>query len=144
MKRCTSCFHYARGMPTSCPTCGRTYDVRLCSRGHVSSRDAVACRVCQTTDLSVPAGPSGVLDRLAVWTLRLYVGVVGGILLATVILGMIVPLDWPRLGWRFLWLLVMGGVLYRSSILLAGPVTRVPPRPIDDRQSDRSHDTDHR
>ena len=140
MRRCTDCFRYSRGKPVSCPVCGRTYDVRLCQRGHVSPRHAQTCRVCGTWRLSQPARPGGWLDTIAVWTLWALIGSAVGIATFTLTVGLFVLLDWARIGWRFVSLIIMIGIVYRTSLLLPGPFVKVTPPHEDQPRPDRPFD----
>jgi RNA polymerase subunit RPABC4/transcription elongation factor Spt4 len=54
MRYCRSCEHLTAGKPLFCPSCGGSYDAKICPRGHVSSRSANVCGQCGATDLSVP------------------------------------------------------------------------------------------
>ena len=140
MTHCTHCFRYARGTPTSCPVCGRTYAVRLCQRGHVNPRNASVCRVCGTWQLSIPARPGGWLDTVATWTLWTLIASAVGIAAFTLTIGLFVPLDWTRIGWRFVILIGMIGIVYRTSLLLPGPFTTVTPPHEDQPRPDRPFD----
>jgi hypothetical protein len=54
MKRCRTCSHLTAGKPSFCPSCGGSYDRRVCSKGHANPRSAIACGVCGSQDLSNP------------------------------------------------------------------------------------------
>jgi hypothetical protein len=124
MKRCTYCFRYWFGEPVYCPRCDRTFDQRICARGHVNARDVQACHTCGTPHLSVPAPVSGRFNAVALWTVRVAASVTAVLLAFTLIVDLYVPLDWHRLGPRFLLLVVMPWVLYRTTWALPGPIRK--------------------
>lgn len=74
MKYCYQCGHVTTGEPLYCNTCGRSYNVKLCPRGHVNPRSAEVCSACGTRDLSTPQPrvPLGV--RLMAFLLSLVPG----------------------------------------------------------------------
>jgi RNA polymerase subunit RPABC4/transcription elongation factor Spt4 len=61
MKFCYQCGRMMPGEPLFCSSCGRTYDVKLCSRLHVSSRSAEVCSQCGSRELSLPQ------PRVSIW-----------------------------------------------------------------------------
>jgi hypothetical protein len=124
MKRCTYCFRYWLAQPLYCPRCDRTFDQRICARGHVNARDVQACETCGSPRLSTPAPVSGGLNTVAFWTVRVAVSVTVVLLAFTLSVGLLVPLDWRRLGPRLLLLLVMPWILYRTTLVLPGPIRK--------------------
>jgi len=62
MKYCHHCGRLTPGEPLFCQSCGRTYDVKLCSRLHVNSRSAEVCSQCGSRDLSTPQ------PKVPLWT----------------------------------------------------------------------------
>jgi RNA polymerase subunit RPABC4/transcription elongation factor Spt4 len=54
MKLCFSCGRLTSGVPAYCHYCGKTYNVRLCSRGHINPRSANVCSQCGSKELSTP------------------------------------------------------------------------------------------
>ena len=54
MRYCLSCRKITSGDPAYCNFCGKSYDVKLCGRGHINIRTAEACSTCGSRDLSVP------------------------------------------------------------------------------------------
>ena len=54
MKYCYNCNKVTIGEPLFCNFCGRTYDVKLCSRLHVNPRVADICSQCGSRDLTIP------------------------------------------------------------------------------------------
>src|SRR5260370_24334334 len=65
MRCCVNCNHITPGNPRFCDSCGRSYDVKLCPRRHVSPRTAEVCSQCGSRDLSTPQ------PRRPPWTLPL-------------------------------------------------------------------------
>jgi NMD protein affecting ribosome stability and mRNA decay len=61
MKFCYQCGRMTAGEPIFCSSCGRSYDVKLCSRLHVNSRCAEVCSQCGSRELSTPQ------PRISVW-----------------------------------------------------------------------------
>lgn len=62
MRYCYQCGRLTPGEPLFCNSCGRTYDVKLCSRLHVNPRRAEVCSQCGTRDLSTPQ------PKVPIWT----------------------------------------------------------------------------
>jgi len=54
MLYCYNCGNFTTGNAFYCNFCGRSYDVKLCSRLHVNPRSAEVCSQCGTRDLSTP------------------------------------------------------------------------------------------
>jgi hypothetical protein len=54
MKLCFSCRRVTPGVPSYCHYCGKTYNVRLCSRGHINPRSAHVCSQCGSKEMSTP------------------------------------------------------------------------------------------
>jgi hypothetical protein len=125
MKRCTACFRYALGDPPYCNHCGRSYDVRLCPRGHENPRGASFCGACGSGDLSTPAPPAGFLFAFSQAVLRVAVPVVVVLIGITAVLGLLVALDWSAITPRLILLVMMLGILYWTTTLLPGPVKKV-------------------
>src|SRR6185369_10621782 len=98
MKRCTACFHYTLGQPSYCTHCGRSYDVKICARGHVNPRGVQYCAECGTGDLSTPAPPATLLFRISEWTLRLALVTFVVIVAMSIVLGLIYSVDWSQIG----------------------------------------------
>ena len=82
------------------------------------------CRICGTATLSVPAPVGGVLNAIALWTVRGAVGVTVILSMCVAAVGLVVPLDWPRLMPRMFLLAVMPWVLYQTTLVLPGRMTR--------------------
>ncbi len=64
MKYCHQCGTLTAGKPLFCGSCGRTYDVKLCSRLHVNPRRADVCSQCGSRDLSTPQPKMRFRDRV--------------------------------------------------------------------------------
>lgn len=125
MKRCNACFRYALDDPRYCPNCGRSYDVRICVRGHLNPRTVQFCTECGSDDLSTPAPPEGLLGRLSRWVLvgavYFFVAIVG----ISLVLGLLASLDLRDLTEPLLMLALMLAFLYWTTTLLPGPVKRI-------------------
>src|SRR5260370_17899359 len=83
MRRCTSCSRFHPGTPTYCSYCGRSFDVRICSRGHRNPRGVQFCAECGSSDLSTPAPPASLSHRLSGFVLYLFSAVAIGLFLLT-------------------------------------------------------------
>jgi hypothetical protein len=125
MKRCTNCFRYALGDPTFCNHCGRSFDVKICSRGHHNARGAQFCSDCGSADMSTPAPPAGFLFRLSDWTLRSVVVLTVAIVALSAVLGILYTVDWDAITPRLTLLVLMLGFLYWTTTLLPGPVKKI-------------------
>lgn len=51
---CYNCNKITAGEPLFCQFCGRTYNVKLCSRLHPNPRTAQVCSQCGSRDMSTP------------------------------------------------------------------------------------------
>ena len=125
MRRCTSCFRFHPGTPTFCSYCGRSFDVRICSRGHRNPRGVQFCAECGSSDLSTPAPPASFLHHLSGFVLYLFSGVVIGIVIVTAVLGVLYSIDWSALSGPLVALVLMLGFLYWTTTLLPGPVKKL-------------------
>ena len=74
MKYCYQCGKMTAGEPLYCGTCGRTYDVKLCSRAHVNPRGAEVCSQCGSRELSTPQPKIPMSLRLLAIVIRLGLG----------------------------------------------------------------------
>ena len=54
MRYCYHCNRITTGEPMFCNFCGRSYDIKLCSRLHPNPRTAEVCSQCGSRDLSQP------------------------------------------------------------------------------------------
>ena len=57
MRFCPHCRRLNPGRPVICHYCARTWQVRLCPRGHENPPDSQFCGMCGSADLSETAGP---------------------------------------------------------------------------------------
>src|SRR5712692_10471060 len=117
MKACTHCFRYSTGQPSYCTHCGRSYNVRICARGHVNPRGVTFCSQCGTEDLSTPAPPAGFLFYVSQWTLQLMLGAFVGLVVLSVIAAVVYSIDWSVIGPRLTGLLLMLAFLYWTATL---------------------------
>lgn len=125
MRRCTACFRFQPGRPTYCAFCGRSFDVRLCPRGHRSPRHVSFCAECGSSDLSTATPPPSPLFRFSGWALY-GLGSIGLLIVLVVIVGALLSaVDWQALVNPLLHLLLMLAFLYWTTTLLPGPVKKV-------------------
>ena len=54
MKRCNDCQTFAAEDSTFCRTCGSSFSLKLCPKGHVNPPSAHFCATCGSGDLSRP------------------------------------------------------------------------------------------
>jgi RNA polymerase subunit RPABC4/transcription elongation factor Spt4 len=54
MRICRTCRLLTAGNPTFCPSCGGTYDAKLCPNLHVNARSSSICSICGSRELSNP------------------------------------------------------------------------------------------
>ena len=125
MRRCTACFRFHPGEPTFCTYCGRSFNVRICSRGHQNPRGVQYCAECGSTDLSTPAPPASFLHRLSGLVLYVFTGLIIGVVVVTVALSLVSGMDWSALSGPMVMLVLMLGFLYWTTTLLPGPVRRL-------------------
>jgi hypothetical protein len=107
-----------------CSRCDRSFDQRICANGHVNGHHAEACGTCGSLRLSTPAPVRGGVGTLALWIVWVAVGVAVALPAFTLSIGLVVPLDWPRIGPHLLLLTVMPWVIYRATLILRGPITK--------------------
>lgn len=74
MRYCNQCGKMTAGEPLYCSHCGRTYDVRLCPRQHVSPRGAQVCSQCGSRELSTPQPAIPIVLRFLALMARLVLG----------------------------------------------------------------------
>lgn len=74
MKYCRSCFHLSAGNPAFCPSCGGSYDVKRCPRGHPNNRSALACAECGSRELSLPQPARRAVVRTILFFARVVLG----------------------------------------------------------------------
>lgn len=125
MKRCPQCFRYALGDPPFCPTCGRSFNVRICSRGHINDRGVTFCAECGSADLSTAAPAPGFLFRLSELCLHVLIVLTFVVVVLAAALGCIYWLDWSQITPRLLLLVLLLGLAYWAMTLLPGPVKKL-------------------
>ena len=54
MKRCNSCQTLSKDTALFCPSCGRSFGVRLCPHLHANPPTTLYCTTCGSGDLSRP------------------------------------------------------------------------------------------
>jgi ribosomal protein L40E len=74
MKYCYNCGHITVGTPLYCNSCGRSFNVKLCPRGHANPRSAEVCSQCGSRDLSRPQPRVPVRIRLFAFLLSILPG----------------------------------------------------------------------
>lgn len=67
MRYCPHCERLSPGKPVICHYCGRSWQVRLCPRGHANPWDANFCGTCGNTDLTETAGALPGWMRFWIW-----------------------------------------------------------------------------
>lgn len=108
-----------------CSYCARSFDVRICNRGHENPRGAAFCTECGSADLSTPAPKPTLLYRFSGWVLYGAVAVLVGTVLLSAVLSLLYTIDWNELSGPLFALLLMLGILYWTTTLLPGPVRKV-------------------
>jgi hypothetical protein len=108
-----------------CSYCGRSFDVRICPRGHHNPRGAQFCAACGSADLSTPAPPASLLHQLSGAILYAFAGVLVVILIGAALISLVSAIDWQALNGPILMLVLMLGVLYWTTTLLPGPVKKL-------------------
>ncbi len=94
MKYCPNCQQWNHGKPIRCRYCSRTWNVKLCSLGHVNPIDANYCGECGRAELSEPAGTNSLINQII--SLFKYVKV---LILAVTIVSMSVSIFQNGLGY---------------------------------------------
>lgn len=125
MRRCTQCFRFHAGAPTFCAHCGRSFNVRICPRGHRSSRHVQYCAECGSAELSTPAPPATLLHHLSGFVLYGFASVVAIVVLGVVVLSALRAVDWQALSGPLVSLMLMLGILYWTTTLIPGPIKRI-------------------
>lgn len=124
MKYCNNCFRFAVGTPPYCTFCGRSYDVRLCKRGHINSRASQFCSQCGSEDLSLPAPAETLLSRMSRWSVQLALGMFVGVVALALGVSIFVAIDWSAVGPRLVLLGLVVWFLYWATTLLPGPIRK--------------------
>src|SRR4051794_22701042 len=118
MRRCTACFRFHPGTPTFCAYCGRSFDVRICSRGHRNPRGVQFCAECGSADLSTPAPPASWLHHVSGVVLYLCSALSIALIVLTAVLAVIYSIDWSALTPSLVGLVLMVGLLYWTTTVL--------------------------
>jgi hypothetical protein len=113
------------GHPTFCVNCGRSFGVRICSRGHHNSRSAQFCAECGSSDLSTPAPPATLLHHLSGAVLYLFSAFVAVVAVGMVTLSAFYAVDWQELSGPLVELMLMLAFLYWTTTLLPGPIKKL-------------------
>jgi hypothetical protein len=125
MRRCTHCFRFHPGAPTFCSRCGRSFDVRICSRGHRNPRGVQFCSECGSADLSTPAPPASFLHHLSGVVLYLFSGLTIALIVLVAVLAVLYSINWKALAPSLIELVLMVGFLYWTTTLLPGPIRKL-------------------
>ncbi len=125
MRRCTSCFRFHPGTPTFCAYCGRSFDVRICSRGHRNPRGVQFCAECGSADLSTPAPSASFLHHLSGFVLYLFSALTIALIVIAVVLAVLYSIDWSALTPSLVALVLMLAFLYWTTTLLPGPIRKL-------------------
>src|SRR5438128_8875055 len=125
MRRCTACFRFHPGTPTFCSYCGRSFDVRICSRGHRNPRGVQFCAECGSADLSTPAPPASILHHLSGFVLYLCSALTIALVVLATVFAVIDNIDWSALTPSLIALVLLLGFLYWTTTLLPGPVKKL-------------------
>src|SRR5436190_1396991 len=125
MRRCTSCFRFHPGTPTFCSYCGRSFDIRICARGHRNPRGVQFCAQCGSADLSTPAPPASILHHVSGFVLYLFSVLTIVLIALAASLALIHSIDWSRVVSPLVSLVLIIGFLYWTTTLLPGPVKKL-------------------
>jgi hypothetical protein len=87
MKYCYQCGRVTVGKPLYCNSCGRSYNVKLCPRGHANPRNADVCAQCGSRDLSTPQPRVPILIRMRAYLLSLLPGLL--LVLVSLLVGLL-------------------------------------------------------
>jgi hypothetical protein len=121
MRFCNQCSRYSPGRPPYCPHCGRSYNVRLCPRGHANSRRVTFCSECGSDVLSTPAPPEDWGVKLSRWLLLGIVVVAISAVSVSVLLAIGTRIPWAGLACAVLEVLI---VYWLLQWLVPSPVKR--------------------
>jgi hypothetical protein len=125
MRRCTYCFRFHPGSPVFCSHCGRSFGVRICSRGHRNARGVAFCAECGSPDLSTPAPPASLLHHLSGFALYVAAFVTVGIVVLVIVVAILHSINWSAVLGPLFMLVFMVGFLYWTTTLLPGPIRKV-------------------
>jgi len=125
MRRCTNCFRFHPGTPTFCSSCGRSFDVRICARGHRNPRGVRFCTECGSSELSTPAPPASFLFHLSGFVLYLFGAILAVVSAAIIVLALLNAINTAAIAGPLVELVLMLGLLYWTSTLLPGPIRKL-------------------
>ena len=125
MRRCTSCFRFQPGNPTYCAHCGRSFDVRICSRGHRNPRHVEFCSECGSADLSTPSPPASLGFRITGFIVYVFVIATALLVVLSAVLFFLDRVDGSVLVGPLAELILVVGFLYWTTTLLPGPVRKL-------------------
>jgi hypothetical protein len=95
-----------------CPYCGRTYNVKICGRGHINARTVQFCPQCGSAEFSTPAAVDPLHRRLLRGLLWVVVWVVLILLSLTVVTRALASLNFSALGEPVARLLLLLALMY--------------------------------
>lgn len=124
MRRCTNCFRFHPGTPVFCSHCGRTFGVRICSRGHRNPRGVAFCSECGSAELSTPAPKPSLLHHLSGLALYGFATFIALALALMLVLTGLESIDWTEVSGPLFSLFLMLAFLYWTTTLLPGPVKK--------------------
>lgn len=139
MKRCTACFRYSMGQPTFCTGCGRSFDHRICSRGHANPRGVRFCAQCGSGELSTATPPATLMFHFTGWVLRLLIVSFFVLAIGIAAIGLAASLDWSQIGSRLVMLGILLGLVYWTTTLVPGPVKKVGKKAVGMLKDKRKH-----
>jgi hypothetical protein len=85
MRYCPHCQRFNPGRPQFCHYCARTWQIRICNRGHENPANVQFCGTCGSADLTETAGPRSWIAILLLAGLWLLIGLSLYLLLAGLI-----------------------------------------------------------
>jgi RNA polymerase subunit RPABC4/transcription elongation factor Spt4 len=113
MRYCYNCQKITPGEPRYCNFCGRSYNVKLCPRGHANSRNADICSECGSRDLSTPQPRTPLWAPVVEYLLKLVPGLFLALVSVVTIAAAIEAVrENPALQFALLKLLIVLGVLW--------------------------------
>jgi antibiotic biosynthesis monooxygenase (ABM) superfamily enzyme len=89
MKYCYACGKVTSGKPFYCSSCGRSYDVKLCPRRHVSPRFVEVCSQCGSRDLSTPQPKIPFVWKALAFVLRVLLSILFALVILAVVLAVL-------------------------------------------------------
>ncbi len=108
-----------------CPTCGRSYNLKICARGHANPRNTQFCPTCGSGEFSTPAPPERLSSHLARAVLQFTIGVGLLAVLASLVVVVASHLDWSTMSQPLISVLVLLCLVYWLTTLLPRPVKKM-------------------